>query len=322
METKADIANDSSEIQIELTGSWENKGRNITAAALTGLAGIGTLFFYAQSFLAVLLVFIFRNTGHVKVTGDFAAKINIITSEFKTPLLIALALSEFIFMLVPTLWIVNKWHSRDVLKYLRIRTCSIKEIIIAVLITVTLLPFCYYLSYMIEQIFKVPDFYKNLGPQLFTAYSGQELITLIFVVAVTPAICEEIFFRGYFQRTLERTIGVKSFVVTGILFGLFHMQPLSLVTLSILGILFSFFYFRSKSIFPSFAAHFTNNFIAIMLLYCQAKSIKFTLLPEVNYSALWIILSLIIASGLIFIYYKITKRSHRNNQESFFGSNI
>ncbi|MGA7723113.1 MAG: CPBP family intramembrane glutamic endopeptidase [Ignavibacteriaceae bacterium] len=316
METLIDNDPEGNGVQIELTGSWENKGRIITAAALTGLAGIGALFFYAQSFLSLLLLFIFRNTGHVKVTGDFAEKINIITNEYKTPLLIALSLSEFIFMLVPALWVVKKWHTRDVLKYLRIRICSFKEIIIAVLITVSLLPLCYYLSYLIEQLFKIPGFYKNLGPQLFTAYSGQELITLIFVVAVTPAICEEIFFRGYFQRTLERTIGVKSFVITGILFGLFHMQPLSLVTLSILGMLFSFFYYRSKSIIPSCAAHFTNNFIAIMLLYCQAKSVKPAILQAGNFSALWIILSFIISIGLIFIYYKITKRSRGNDQEA------
>jgi hypothetical protein len=314
IETAMDKIYDRGGVEFELTGSWENKGRNITAAALTGLAGTGALFFYAQSFLAVVLLLVFKHANYTKVTGDLLNKINIITNDLKTPLLIALAVSEFIFMLIPTLWIVKKWHTNDVIKYLRIRVCPLKEIALAVLITIFLLPFCYYVSYLIEQVFRLPEFYKSVGPQLFTANSGSELITLIFVVAITPAICEEIFFRGYFQRTLERTIGGKSIIVTGILFGSFHMQPLSLVTLSILGLLFSFFFNRSKNILPSSSAHFTNNFIAIMLLYCQAKSVYIATILENNFSAVWIILSLMIASGLIVIYLKVTKNTTENNQ--------
>lgn len=143
-----------------------------------------------------------------------------------------------------------------------------------------------------------------MGSELFAAHSTGQFIVIILVVAVTPAICEEVFFRGYFQRTLERNLGFKSFIITGIIFGLFHMQPLSLITLSILGVLFSFFYYRSKSIFPSSAAHFTNNFIAVLILYLQTNNNIVS--KEDNLGFPIIIISLALAAFLIYVYWKIT----------------
>ena len=291
---------------INLNGSWEKKGRNITAAALSGIAGIGVLYFYAQSILDTILVLIFKFGSHAKSPGGFIKDINI-SSELKVPLLLALTFSQYVFMLLPTLWIIKKWHTGDVIKYVRICRCKANEIALAILITIFVLPFCDYITTLIQQFFRIPEAYRNLGPKLFTAYSAKEFMLLIFVVAITPAICEELLFRGYFQRTMERTIGVKSFIVTGVLFGLFHMQPLGLINLSILGILFSFFYYRSKSIFPSSAAHFTNNLIALLFLYCQAKSINIGFPVDGKFSAVLIFLSLIIAGTFVYIYINITK---------------
>ena len=56
METLIDNDPEGNGVQIELTGSWENKGRIITAAALTGLAEAGysfmlSLFYPSCSYL-------------------------------------------------------------------------------------------------------------------------------------------------------------------------------------------------------------------------------------------------------------------------------
>jgi len=222
-------------------------------------------------------------------------------------MLIIVVLTQYTLMLFPTLWIVKRWHTTQIKKYLRVRFCSFKEIILAVLITISLLPLSYYISYTILERFKLPEVFNNVSSSLFTANSLGQFIFMIIVVAVTPAICEEIFFRGYVQRTLERTIGAKSFIVTGIIFGLFHMQPLSLISLSLLGVLLSFFYYRSKSIFPSSASHFTNNLIAITLLYDQEKFAKLGIPLNGNTSLSFLIVSLIIAFGLFIVYLKITR---------------
>lgn len=292
---------------IELNGSWENKNRSITAAAFAGLFGIGVIYFNVQSILMMILVAVYQAIFRIEVSGDFLERIDKITAEFKTPILIALVISQYLFMLFPTLWIVKKWHTTEVKKYLRIKLSSFKEIILAVLITVSLLPFCYYISYLLLEWLDIPDIIQNLGSKLFTAQSVSEFVIIVLIVAVTPAICEEVFFRGYVQRTMERNLGAKSLVITGILFGLFHMQPLSLITLSILGVLFSFFYYRSKSIYPSAAAHFINNFIAILLLYIQSTNTEF--LSEGNIPFILVIISTLIAAGLLMTYLKVTSKA-------------
>lgn len=232
------------------------------------------------------------------------------SNDLKVPVLAALLISQYVFMFTPTLMFVKKWHTTEIKKYLRIKFTSIKEILLAVAITLSLLPFCYFISELLMKWLAIPESLSGMSENLFAAKSTGEFIFLVFVIAVTPAICEEIFFRGYFQRTLERTTGMKSFIWAGVLFGLFHMQPLSLITLSILGVLFSFFFYRSQSLFPSSAAHFTNNFIALLLLYDQQR-FDFILNSAISY--LWVIISLIISAILIYLYIRITKKGNDIN---------
>ncbi len=299
-----------------LNGSWENKNRSITAAAFTGLIVIGAVYFNVQSILTVILTSIYRAVYHIEIPGNYIDKINAVTIHLKTPILISLVVTQFIFMLTPVLWIVKRWHTPEVEKYIRLKLCSIKEIVLAVLITILLLPFCYYITNLLLNSLHIPDVFKKAGSQLFSANSGGQFIVMVFVVAVTPAICEEIFFRGYFQRTLERTLGMKSFILTGILFGLYHMQPLSLFTLSVLGILFSFFYYRSKSLLPSSAAHFTNNFIVVFLLYVQNESSSIRIsFVEIN-DFVGIAITLILAAILLIVYWEITSDRHTANENS------
>ncbi len=294
---------------IDFNGSWEKKNRSITAAAFTGLIVIGAIYFNVQSIILTVFISVYKAFFNIQFHGDFFEKIEQATNLFKTPILITVVLTEFLFMLAPTLWIVKKWHTREILKYIRIRLCSINEILLAVLITIFSLPFCYYVSELLVRSLDIPEGFRNIGSQLFAAKTGGQFIFLIFAIAVTPAICEEIFFRGYFQRTMERKIGAKSFILTGILFGLFHMQPLSLITLSILGILLSFFYYRSKSILPSSAAHFTNNFIAISLMYVQSYSSRIGVMLNGIIPVSIVIITLLISAMLIWLYINITQQN-------------
>ena len=308
--------NPAEETQNYLTGWWEKKNRNITAAAVAGMIGIGALYFNVQSVLITVFVLVYKIFVHVEVHADnFLDRMRAITSELKPPLIVALVISQYVFMLLPTLWITKKWHTPKIGKYLRIKFYSFKEIILAVLITVSFIPACNYITYILVKALKIPDVFTDIGSELFTAHSGGEFLILVLVVAVTPAICEELFFRGYIQRTFERKLGWKSFLLTGFLFGLFHMQPLGLITLSLLGILFSFFYYRTKSIFTSSAAHFTNNFIAIGMLYFGSGSNELSEISDGGFPILWVIISLFIGIGLLMIFINVTRNNDREKDE-------
>lgn len=111
---------------------------------------------------------------------------------------------------------------------------------------------------MMEGMFKV----------LVGAESIGELAFVVLVVAIVPAIVEEMLFRGLVQASFEKVLTpLRAAIVSGLIFGAFHFNPFALVPLMILGCYFGFLRMRSNSIVLAMTAHFVNNAIAIIVTY-------------------------------------------------------
>lgn len=103
---------------------------------------------------------------------------------------------------------------------------------------------------------------------LVVAKSVPELAFVLLVVAIAPAIIEELLFRGLIQSSFARvTTPLRAAVLTGIIFGVFHFNPFAVVPLMGLGIFFGFLRMRSKSIMIAMTAHLLNNGIAVIVAY-------------------------------------------------------
>ncbi len=88
----------------------------------------------------------------------------------------------------------------------------------------------------------------------------------VIVVCIMPAICEEMFFRGFILNALNvKKHPVMAILISSIMFGVFHMNVLQLITGIILGSVLGFITYKSKSIYPAMILHFANNFTAILL---------------------------------------------------------
>jgi uncharacterized protein len=113
---------------------------------------------------------------------------------------------------------------------------------------------------MLEEMFRI----------LIGAKDLPELFFVVVVVAVTPAIVEELLFRGLIQSSFERKlVPVKAAVWTGIIFGLFHFNPFQIVPLIILGIFFGVLRMRSRTMIIAMTVHFLNNALAVVVTYFQ-----------------------------------------------------
>jgi hypothetical protein len=291
-------------------GSWERAHRNITTAAFLGLIITGVVYFYAQAIITGIL-FILNASGTQEILKEktFFERISHTMTVLKNPLLYSLIVSQFLFMLLPIVWIIKRWHTIHVLSYARITRISPIELVVAVAATVCFVPVSGSISEYFIRKLNIPDFLAQLHTQIFTSYSSQELLWLIVVVCITPAVCEEMLFRGYVQRTLERTLGMKSVFITGIIFGLFHMQPLNLISLSFLGILIGYFYYRSKSLIPCIFAHFTNNLLAVLSLYKTQHGQTVFRVFDFEITFLGCFVALLLTSALVFFYHQITKKN-------------
>ncbi len=292
-------------------GSWETKGRSLPAAAVLGLLGIGVLYFNAQTILALLGILIAASASPgAEISGNFSERLVALIRLYAEPIRIALLVSQYLFMLYPTWWLVKKWHTRQVREYIRLRGCSAGEILLAVIATLAVIPFSEYLTSQLIRQLEIPEVLFKINAELFTAYSFPEFLWLVVVVAVTPGICEEIFFRGYAQRTFERTLKGKSVWIVGIVFGLYHMQPLGLLSLTLLGILFGYFYYRSQSLLPAMAAHFSNNFLVLWILYRspQIRGVDLDYISPMPFS--WALVTLPVALAALYLFHKLTARNN------------
>ncbi|APZ94438.1 ABC transporter permease subunit/CPBP intramembrane protease [Fuerstiella marisgermanici] len=86
---------------------------------------------------------------------------------------------------------------------------------------------------------------------------------IITVFAVTPAICEELAFRGFILSGLARGGRLKvAIIVSSLMFGIIHMIPQQAFNAALLGLVLGLLAVHSRSLFPAMAFHFVNNTMA------------------------------------------------------------
>jgi sodium transport system permease protein len=96
------------------------------------------------------------------------------------------------------------------------------------------------------------------------------LWTVWLVIAVTPALCEELFFRGLVLSGLRR-LGLWPAILTcALLFGLAHSSVYRLIPTFFVGLLLSWLVWKTGSVWTGVLAHALNNGIAATLVYNKA----------------------------------------------------
>lgn len=88
----------------------------------------------------------------------------------------------------------------------------------------------------------------------------------ILIFSLTPAICEEILFRGLIFGSLKEKMDMKyAIILSGFLFGLFHLYPGKILSTALLGMLFAYVVAKTGSIITAMILHFINNSFSLLL---------------------------------------------------------
>ncbi len=150
---------------------------------------------------------------------------------------------------------------------------------------------------------------KIATEQFLKMNSINELLLNIFIVAVIPAIGEEMFFRGAMQKTIiEWGGGIhKGIWISAIVFSAFHFQFFGFFPRMVLGALFGYMMIWGRTIWLPIVAHFTNNAGAVILSYLIQKEY----LPKgadeigsVNAEIIYTVISILIVGACMFYVYK------------------
>lgn len=191
----------------------------------------------------------------------------------------ATLIGQVLFLLLPTLFLI-RLRAGNVMAFARLKIPEYKQILLTVVAVFALQQVLQ--GYMLLQdLIPVPsgleeilreirDLFEQTYLILVTAHTPVELLFVVIVIALVPAISEELLFRGLVQRSFEQVLaGPRGAIVTGVIFAAFHLIPYSLVPLAILGCYLGYIVYRSQNITVAISAHFFNNFVACVAVYFQ-----------------------------------------------------
>ncbi len=152
---------------------------------------------------------------------------------------------------------------------------------------------------------------KEMTEVMLKSTGFTDTLVTVVIIAVLPAFGEEIFFRGILQREFKRLFNNAhlAIFITALLFSAFHMQFLTFLPRLVLGIILGYLLLYSENLWVPIAAHFVNNFMAVMLyLHYSKDKIDESILDTQDGNVSWIhaaisfiiIISLILASRKIY----------------------
>lgn len=181
--------------------------------------------------------------------------------------------------------------SRTSLRFLGVKeTVSLRQVLYAVLGMISLQPLLYSVIEL-QDLFLWPA----LGPagagvvesrklldaviqRLAGVHSPGEAAVVAIVLALTPALCEELLFRGYLQQNWYKALTPSGSVLfTGFVFAVFHLSAANLVPLTILGWYIGYIFLKSDNLAVPVFVHLFNNIAALAVIHAFGPS------PEESY---------------------------------------
>jgi sodium transport system permease protein len=120
------------------------------------------------------------------------------------------------------------------------------------------------IDHALSRLFPVQRLSEEMKQSLMA--TPRSLAFDLFLIAFTPAICEELLFRGAILSGLRRTMRPwPAALLCGALFGLFHLQFVRMIPTALLGVIMSWLVIASRSIVPAMIFHFLNNGSAVVV---------------------------------------------------------
>lgn len=109
--------------------------------------------------------------------------------------------------------------------------------------------------------------------QLITARNNFDFIVNLVMIAVLPAIGEELMFRGGLQRSINRMVSSPhaAIWISAIIFSAIHVQFYGFIPRMLLGAGFGYLYYYSGNIWYAITAHFINNAYAVCAAFYMQK---------------------------------------------------
>ncbi len=268
---------------------WRDRGNiaSPTEAILCGLIILVAMFF--SQFVA----------GPTSFTWEVLAKRAVVT---QIGLILAPALLMSVFL------------TRSIRQSLRIHRVPAIQLFAAVMLAVALHPSYTLLGQAISSALPIGPDTQRVLESVSQLIGSQPLWAVLLVLAVLPALCEEITYRGFIFGGLLRNGGaMRAVLLSSLFFGLAHSFLQQSIAATLMGLLLGFVAWRTGSILCTMTVHVINNALSVSLGWLSHRQAA---LPESaewfvsidstgwHYQPAWITLSILLALAMLAVLWR------------------
>lgn len=214
-------------------------------------------------FIVVALFVVMRICGACGVfdfMGEYASFVTSLITQIGLIFLLPLIMFK----------VLAKQSYKDTFKDFNFRKTSWKVILVSFALGLVVFFINVYVSSFFFNIISIFGYKQASGGSELPA-TWWVLILNLLTTAVLPAICEETLHRGMLLHGYT-SLGVRrAIIISGVLFGLLHMNIEQVFYAMIIGIFFGYLCAGSNSIYPCMIVHFVNNAMSVIISFGRQK---------------------------------------------------
>ncbi|MDG2448634.1 MAG: CPBP family intramembrane metalloprotease [Saprospiraceae bacterium] len=240
------------------------------------LSQLGTLLFLVVLFtlLGQGLTFLLLKMGGMTVGPEMLE--NLEGSNQRQWIRLATAIGHIISFTLSSLLFLYLFHRSTYSKFLKSNVIPQNGLLwMCLILLIVAYPIVIKLSEW-NMLLPLPDWAVNSSEHTEALLKGilqmdgiSELLMSIFLVGITPAIGEELLYRGIVQNKFIKHTGNEhiGIFIASFLFSLNHLQLERLLPFMMLGLVLGYSYHYTKSFWVPVLLHFINNSFQVVALY-------------------------------------------------------
>ena len=236
--------------------------------------------------LLQLLVMLAMALGMLLISSIITTPMMLIDATSRPMILIAQSLTQLLTFLVPVVLMTVIYYRTSMREYLRLNFSGRHwyYALAGVVATLLIIPANDWLTTWNDSwnlgrigalLRRLQDATEGVVESMMSTDTVWGLLGNLLVVALIPAVCEEVFFRAGIQNLLQKWVKNPHLAIwlTAIIFSLGHGEVFSFVPRFVLGALLGYLYVYGGSLLPNMMAHFVNNAILVVLYWLMARGV-------------------------------------------------
>jgi membrane protease YdiL (CAAX protease family) len=175
------------------------------------------------------------------------------------------------------------------------RNIKIPILLLVIVLLVAAQPFAIYMGQLNEKVNfgqiqmelqRLEKLYENAMTNFIRMDNGVDLLINLLIVAILPAVGEELFFRGSLQSILERWTGTPwiAIFLSSFVFAILHGTFFKFLGIFTLGAVLGTLFYITRNLWYNLLFHFLNNTMALLAAYYASRNNMLKKLAEDEYS--------------------------------------